>query len=185
LSNGQQADADGVMVLVSRQVCEEVATTLRALSAQALPAAPEQNSMPQYWSVNVDVDGESILSIGHDWVSGSRQLEEQDERTIIGAARHLLSFVGYGLPASTFDPDATPQAAQQAAQAPAGWLPIETAPKDELILVGPTKRMGICAAMHHSRDGWVTETCSEWATIYTPTHWQPLPRPPQPQEDAA
>lgn len=60
-----------------------------------------------------------------------------------------------------------------------GWRDIESAPKDELILVGPTKRMGICVAMHHSRDGWVTETCSEWMTIYTPTHWMPLPPAPK------
>ena len=63
------------------------------------------------------------------------------------------------------------------------WLPIETAPKDELILVGPTTQMGICVAMHHSRDGWVTETCSEWSTIYAPTHWLPLPKAPAMQED--
>ena len=60
------------------------------------------------------------------------------------------------------------------------WLPIdENTPKDELILVGPTKRMGICVAMNHSRDGWVTETCSEWVPIYTPTLWMPLPPPPK------
>lgn len=58
------------------------------------------------------------------------------------------------------------------------WLPIESAPKDEPILIGPTKRLGICVAMLHSRDGWVTETPSEWVTIYTPTHWQPLPEAP-------
>ena len=57
------------------------------------------------------------------------------------------------------------------------WRPIEEAPKDELILVGPTKRMGICAAMNHSRDGWVTETCADWVPIYTPTHFMPLPPP--------
>ena len=60
----------------------------------------------------------------------------------------------------------------------AKWQPIETAPMDELILVGPTKRMGICVAMNNSRDGWVTETCSEWYPIYTPTHWVPLPDAP-------
>jgi hypothetical protein len=64
-------------------------------------------------------------------------------------------------------------------QAEPAWQPIESAPKDELILVGPTKRMGICAAMNHSRDGWVTETCGEWSSIYTPTHWMPLPSPPE------
>ena len=63
------------------------------------------------------------------------------------------------------------------------WQPIESAPKDELILVGPTKRMGICVAMHHSRDGWVTETTSEWVTMYTPTHWMPLPAAPKASHD--
>lgn len=61
---------------------------------------------------------------------------------------------------------------------PAGWKPIESAPKDEPILVGPTKRMGICVARNDSHDGWVTETCSEWCSIYTPTHWMPLPAAP-------
>lgn len=63
------------------------------------------------------------------------------------------------------------------------WQSIETAPKNELILVGPTKRMGICAAMNHSQDGWVTETCSDWVSIYTPKHWQPLPAPPETCQD--
>jgi hypothetical protein len=58
------------------------------------------------------------------------------------------------------------------------WQPIETAPKDELILVGPTKRMGICVAMNHGRDGWVTETPGDWFGIYTPTEWKPLPAAP-------
>lgn len=75
--------------------------------------------------------------------------------------------------------DTSPQPAQPAEPVQPGWRDIESAPKDELILVGPTKRMGICVAMHDSRDGWVTETCSEWMTIYTPTHWMPLPAPPK------
>ena len=59
------------------------------------------------------------------------------------------------------------------------WQPIETAPKDELILVARTKRMcGPCAAMNHSQDGWVTETPGEWVSIYTPSHWMPLPADP-------
>ena len=59
------------------------------------------------------------------------------------------------------------------------WLPIETAPKDEWILVGPTKRMGICVAMNSTRDGWVTETRGEPDSIYTPKHWMPLPEDPK------
>lgn len=59
------------------------------------------------------------------------------------------------------------------------WKPIESAPRDIPVLVGPTERMGICVAMNHSRYGWVVETCSYWHNIYTPTHWMPLPNPPQ------
>lgn len=59
------------------------------------------------------------------------------------------------------------------------WQPIETAPMDTMILVGPTKKMDICVAMNSSRDGWVTESCSDWHNIYTPTHWMPLPESPK------
>ncbi len=78
------------------------------MSEIAANVAPESQSigMPQYWSVTVNVNGQDIVSIGHDWLSGSRPLGNEDERTIIGAAQHLLSFVGYGLPPSDFDPDA-------------------------------------------------------------------------------
>lgn len=67
---------------------------------------PKHVSMPQYWAVDVFSDGAKIVSIGSDWLSGERQLDELDERTIIGAAQHLLAFVGYGLPPTSFDPDA-------------------------------------------------------------------------------
>lgn len=63
------------------------------------------------------------------------------------------------------------------------WFPIESAPKDEMILVGPTKILGMCVAMNDSRDGWVTETCFDWHTIYPPTHWMPLPPPPSDELD--
>lgn len=68
-------------------------------------ASKELASMPQYWSVAVNVDGSDIVSIGHNWLSGNRPLESNDEQTILGAAQHLLSFIGYGMPKSSFDPD--------------------------------------------------------------------------------
>lgn len=65
------------------------------------------------------------------------------------------------------------------------WMPIESAPKDQTILLYGAKRLEICVGMNHSRDGWVTDTTSEWASMYPPTHWMPLPPPPgQSQEDA-
>jgi hypothetical protein len=86
----------------------------------------------------------------------------------------------FGMSSILHDGGKVARAALSASQpAPSPWKPIETAPKDELIIVGPTKRMGICVAMNHSRDGWVTETCAEWVSMYTPTHWMPLPPAPQ------
>lgn len=59
------------------------------------------------------------------------------------------------------------------------WQPIEIAPKDTEILVTGAKRIGTCVAHNDSRDGWETETSSEWVSIYTPTHWMPLPKAPE------
>ena len=66
------------------------------------------------------------------------------------------------------------------------WQPIETAPKDEsLILVyGPCEvdgesypaQVGI-ALYHKIRDRWIDE--NNGYAIYHPTHWRPLPPPPQ------
>ena len=86
-----------------RPLIEEAISALE--SAPALDAQGEAPTMPQYWSVEVMADSETLVSIGNDWLSGTRPLEEGDEQTILGAAKHLLSFIGYGLPVSTFDPD--------------------------------------------------------------------------------
>jgi len=66
--------------------------------------------MPETWHVDVHVHGEKILSIGYDWLSGKGDLTESEEQAVVGMAQHLLSFVGYGLPQSGFDPDADEQA---------------------------------------------------------------------------
>lgn len=65
-----------------------------------------------------------------------------------------------------------------------GWQPIETCPLDTMVIFGPTKRMsGPCMGMHHSRDGWVTETPSEWASIYPPKVWMPIDLPAAPSTE--
>jgi len=47
----------------------------------------------QHWSVAVDRNGENVVTIGSDSLSG-RELSAEDERVIRTAARHLLAFVG-------------------------------------------------------------------------------------------
>lgn len=69
--------------------------------------------------------------------------------------------------------------------APERWMPIETAPKDVTILLYGAKRLEMCVGMHHSRDGWVTDTTSEWMSMYPPTHWMPLPAAPDHLRDVA
>lgn len=52
-------------------------------------------------------------------------------------------------------------------------------PEETPILVPPTKRLGMTVAKWSKRDGWETETTSEWVGIYRPTHFQPLPAEPE------
>lgn len=87
-------------------------TTPHPTKSAPAPAAvaPQNPPMPETWHVDVHVHGEKILSIGYDWLSGKGDLTESEEQAVVGMAQHLLSFVGYGLPQSGFDPDADEQA---------------------------------------------------------------------------
>jgi hypothetical protein len=49
-----------------------------------------------HWSVRVERDGEEIVTIASNWLSG-RDLSSEDEETIRTAAHHLLAFIGDGL----------------------------------------------------------------------------------------
>jgi len=74
----------------------------RATTPGSEPQPPEYPPMPETWHVVCSVVGESILSIGYNWLSG-KELSEDEEQAVIGMARHLLSFVGYGLPTVAAD----------------------------------------------------------------------------------
>ncbi len=97
---------------------EDHVTALHALSAAASAVAAARPAMPETWHVVAHIKGEPVLSIGYDWVSG-RELASEEEHAIVGMAQHLLSFVGYGLPPSDFNPDDAAHQAQPGAVAPA------------------------------------------------------------------
>lgn len=86
------------------------------------PAPPDTTAMPEHWHVVVSVNGDNILCIGADYLHGKRELSEAEENAIIGAAQHLLAFVGYGLPPSSFDPDSDDEPAAPAPELPPGYL---------------------------------------------------------------
>ncbi len=50
---------------------------------------------PQHWSVTVAVDGETVLTIESNCLSGISDIDQHSE-TIRTCARHLLGFVGDG-----------------------------------------------------------------------------------------
>ena len=71
-----------------------------------------------------------------------------------------------------------------------GWRPIETAPKDQPILIRKLHQVGIaiynpsifgkwqlCSSVSFFQKETQGNMCNE--ALPLPTHWQPLPKPPQ------
>jgi hypothetical protein len=85
------------------QVSDLPTIIARALAAQEplKPTPDDYPSMPELWSVDVFVNGDSVLSIGDNWIGSSDDL---DDAVVLGAAKHMLSFIGYGLPDGGFTP---------------------------------------------------------------------------------
>lgn len=72
-----------------------------------LAQPPEFPPMPEGWHVTVGLFGDTRISISDNGYGGA-VLTDADDDLIAGAARHLLSFIGYGLPPVQFDSDAPP-----------------------------------------------------------------------------
>jgi hypothetical protein len=62
----------------------------------------------------------------------------------------------------------------------APWISVDERMPDreERVLVYGAKRLRWAVAEWDEKDGWQTETCSEFFPIYPPTHWRSLPPPP-------
>ena len=58
-----------------------------------------------------------------------------------------------------------------------GWRPIETAPKDGTNILVYSKGRIISACWSIAMEDWA-EVLHGY-TMFPPTHWQPLPKPPQ------
>lgn len=59
----------------------------------------------------------------------------------------------------------------------AAWRPIETAPRDGTLILATVKHIG-CDAVSFWGAGW-RETTNGLMLRDEPTHWQPLPAPPE------
>jgi hypothetical protein len=75
-------------------------------------------------------------------------------------------------------------------EAAAAWQPIATALKDRAVIVafmcGREAMIGAAHWQHYSdgSEGWIgssfwSASGSSWATVDRPTHWRPLPPPPE------
>lgn len=67
-------------------------------------------------------------------------------------------------------------------ECPMKWHPIETAPKDgaRILILDEHKRVCTCRFMRGDwLDGWENETFDMTVTMEHPTHWMPLPQPPE------
>lgn len=59
-----------------------------------------------------------------------------------------------------------------------GWRPIEEAPRDTLVLVCGSDGNGWdCDVAARQYTGWLSN--NDEPLLYDPTHWQPLPDPPE------
>lgn len=129
--------------------------------------------MIEHWAVAVYRQGENVVTIESNCLSG-RTLLPGDDETIRSAAMNLLGFIG----------DPYPQ------MAPAeGWHPIATAPKNgiEVVLVGtlwndPAQRVRACVSRWcvtreespaHAR-GWFF-SAPGYSNGFNPVGWMPLP----------
>jgi hypothetical protein len=58
------------------------------------------------------------------------------------------------------------------------WQPIETAPKDGRVILAPVDFQPFVALLSWCDDD--TDWIDDFGMVFHPTHWMPLPSPPQP-----
>lgn len=75
------------------------------VSASSVPSATEEPKRDERWAVTVDRNGETLVTIASEFLSGKPEFTARDEETIRRAGEHLLSFIG----ASVFSASAPPQ----------------------------------------------------------------------------
>ena len=84
-------------------------------------------------------------------------------------------------------------AGDDAPDTPTGWQPIETAPKsinEEILLYAPDYHRGYVIGIWYGGHAAIPKDEEHWKDVRgwceiepAPTHWMPLPKPPQIKED--
>ncbi len=137
----------------------------KGIEHRPLYAAPKAQAVPQGWQL-VPVEPTTDMEDAAEKAETRHQVEDRRR----GGHDPQLAFRNVYramLAAAPQAPEASP------------WLPIDSCPMDTLVFLYGAKRLDMAVGMRHSRDGWVTDTSSEWASMYPPTHWMPLPAGPK------
>lgn len=115
------ARADGDWTLSGRLI-GQIIKAIREFRASpapdvrlSVPVSDEQIKPRDGWAVHVEVDGQRILSIESECLSGVLDIDRYAD-TVRNCAQHLLSFIGNGEPSEFFPPDDAPVASQPVAQ---------------------------------------------------------------------
>ena len=116
-------------------------------------------------------------------------MSKLDDRALEAAARAIAVQWALGdKDLATFTPHALARAAVTAylAEAGDGWMPIETAPHSQMLLIansgwGYVDRQIACRR-DYAESGWVDQFAQPIHVAAKPTHWRPLPAPPAAQD---
>ena len=124
----------------------------------------------------------------HDPLAGSQRMTLRD-RVAKAAETYLHQRADFAAPINFADlADAVIEAGLS--ERDAGWQPIEDAPRDGTMILGWCRSLGRhivywgAQPEHNPHATWISATC-RINHIDKPTHWRPLPAPPDPKDQQA
>jgi len=144
-------------------------------------------SAPKSSETRMDTRSRRGAGLGANWVAGQAITEDMH----VAACKVLSRAHGLaGLPQRMLDAMLSAAPQPPASPAPsltqAGWMPIESAPKDDSVLLyappapiyAGRKRLGLLGEPQQDVHAWRCDSSGRFAN---PTHWMPLPQSPKDQ----